>query len=41
MGYLDGFLVTIRQHTLFGGKRVTTQYSGGRGARKKGRATDA
>ena len=24
MGYLDGFLVTIRQHTLFGGKRVTT-----------------
>ena len=40
MGYLDGFLVTIRQHTLFGGKRVTTQYSGGRGARKKGRATD-
>ena len=40
MGYLDGFLVTIRQHTLFGGKRVTTEYSGGRGARKKGRATD-
>jgi NADH-quinone oxidoreductase subunit I len=40
MGYLDGFLVTIRQHKLFGGKRVTTEYSGGRGARKKGRATD-
>src|SRR5689334_16990938 len=40
MGYLDGFLVTIRQHVLFGGKRVTTEYSGGRGARKKGRATD-
>jgi NADH-quinone oxidoreductase subunit I len=40
MGYLDGFLVTIRQHKLFGGKRVTTEYSGGRDARKKGRATD-
>jgi NADH-quinone oxidoreductase subunit I len=40
MGYLDGFLVTIRQHKLFGGKRVTTEYSGGRGARKKGRPTD-
>ena len=40
MGYLDGFLVTIRQHKLFGGKRVTTEYSGGRSARKKGRATD-
>jgi NADH-quinone oxidoreductase subunit I len=40
MGYLDGFLVTVRQHKLFGGKRVTTEYSGGRGARKKGRATD-
>ncbi len=39
MGYLDGFLVTIRQHKLFGGKRVTTQYSGGRGAPKRGRAT--
>ena len=25
---------------MFGGKRVTTEYSGGRGARKKGRATD-
>ena len=40
MGYLDGFLVTLRQHTLFGGKRVTTEYSGGRRARKKGRAAD-
>src|SRR5215212_8410182 len=40
MGYLDGFLVTLRQHTLFGGKRVTTEYSGGRRARKKGRGTD-
>ena len=40
MGYLDGFLVTLRQHKLFGGKRVTTEYSGGRGARRKGRATD-
>ena len=40
MGYLDGFLVTIRQHRLFGGKRVTTEYSGGRDARKKGKPTD-
>jgi NADH-quinone oxidoreductase subunit I len=40
MGYLDGFLVTLRQHKLFGGKRVTTEYSGGRGARRKGRAND-
>ena len=29
MGYLQGFLVTLRQIHLFGGKRVTTQYSGG------------
>jgi NADH-quinone oxidoreductase subunit I len=36
MGYLDGFLVTLRQHRIFGGKQVTTQYSGGRVARKKG-----
>ena len=35
MGYLDGFLVTLRQHRLFGGKRVTKQYSGGRVARRK------
>ena len=34
MGYLDGFLVTLRQHRLFGGKRVTTSYSGGRVAKK-------
>jgi NADH-quinone oxidoreductase subunit I len=40
MGYLDGFLVTVRQHILFGGKRVTTEYSGGRGARKKGTPTE-
>jgi NADH-quinone oxidoreductase subunit I len=39
MGYLDGFLVTLRQHRLFGGKRVTTSYSGGRVA-KKGKDTD-
>ena len=39
MGYLDGFLVTIRQHRLFGGKRVTTSYSGGRVA-KKGKETE-
>jgi len=36
MGYLDGFLVTLKQHRLFGGQRVTKQYSGGRVARKKG-----
>ncbi|MEI8239496.1 MAG: 4Fe-4S binding protein, partial [Actinomycetota bacterium] len=34
MGYLDGFLVTIRQHRIFGGERVTTSYSGGRVAKK-------
>ena len=36
MGYLEGFGVTIRQHRLFGGTRVTGEYSGGRRARKKG-----
>jgi NADH-quinone oxidoreductase subunit I len=44
MGYLDGFVVTMRQHRLFGGKRVTTAYSGGRVAKKakaKGRTDDA
>ena len=40
MGYLEGFGVVIRQHRLFGGKRVTTEYSGGRYARKQGRAND-
>jgi NADH-quinone oxidoreductase subunit I len=39
MGYLEGFAVTMRQHRLFGGERVTTEYSGGRRAKKKG--TDA
>ncbi|MCY7299348.1 MAG: NADH-quinone oxidoreductase subunit I [Ilumatobacteraceae bacterium] len=39
MGYLDGFLVTLKQHRVFGGKRVTTSYSGGRIA-KKGKATE-
>lgn len=34
MGYFEGFGVTMRQHRLFGGKRVTTSYSGGRQARK-------
>ncbi len=34
MGYLEGFIVPLRQHKLFGGKRVTTEYSGGRRARK-------
>lgn len=40
MGYLDGFAVTIRQHRLFGGKQVTTEYSGGRYAKKHGKAND-
>jgi NADH-quinone oxidoreductase subunit I len=40
MGYLEGFAVTIRQHRLFGGKRMTTEYSGGRTAKKKGRGSD-
>ena len=40
MGYLEGFGVTIRQHRLFGGKQVTTEYSGGRAARRKGRGSD-
>ena len=39
MGYLDGFLVTLKQHRVFGGERVTTSYSGGRVA-KKGKATE-
>ena len=34
MGYLDGFLVTLRQHRLFGGDRLTKNYSGGRPSRK-------
>jgi len=34
MGYLEGFLVTLRQHRLFGGDRLTKNYSGGRAARK-------
>ena len=43
MGYLDGFVVTIKQHRLFGGKRITKNYSGGRVAKKnvaKGREAD-
>jgi NADH-quinone oxidoreductase subunit I len=39
MGYLEGFGITIRQHRLFGGKRVTTSYSGGRRA-KVGKSTE-
>ncbi len=39
MGYLEGFAVTLKQHRLFGGKRVTTQYSGGRVA-KKGKSVE-
>jgi len=34
MGYLDGFLVTLKQHRVFGGERVTTPYSGGRLAKR-------
>ena len=34
MGYFEGFGVTMRQHRLFGGQRVTTSYSGGRQAKK-------
>ncbi len=30
MGYLDGFLVTLRQHRAMGGTRLTEPYSGGR-----------
>jgi NADH-quinone oxidoreductase subunit I len=40
MGYFEGFAVTIRQHRLFGGKQVTGEYSGGRAARRRGKATD-
>ncbi|WP_117000051.1 NuoI/complex I 23 kDa subunit family protein [Desertimonas flava] len=36
MGYLDGFLVTLKQHKIFGGERPTREYSGGRMAKKKG-----
>jgi NADH-quinone oxidoreductase subunit I len=35
MGYFEGFLIPLRQHRLFGGKQVTTQYSGGRRAKKR------
>jgi NADH-quinone oxidoreductase subunit I len=40
MGFLEGFGVTIRQHRLFGGKRLTAQYSGGRAAKRRGRPAD-
>ena len=30
MGLLEGFAITMRQHRLFGGKRITNEYSGGR-----------
>ena len=46
MGYLEGFGVTLRQHRLFGGQRLTKNYSGGRKAkraqkgRQHGRAPD-
>jgi NADH-quinone oxidoreductase subunit I len=35
MGWWQGFGVTLRQHRLFGGKRLTKNYSGGRVARKE------
>src|SRR4026207_28426 len=38
MGYLEGFAVTIRQHRLFGGQPVTTEYSGGRRPKRTGDA---
>jgi NADH-quinone oxidoreductase subunit I len=34
MGLFEGFGVVIKQHRLFGGKRVTINYSGGRVNRK-------
>ena len=34
MGYLGGFLVTLKQHRLMGGQQVTKSYSGGRVANK-------
>ncbi len=34
MGFMGGFFVVLKQHRLFGGKRVTTNYSGGRVNRK-------
>ncbi len=40
MGYFEGFAITMRQHRLFGGRRVTAQYSGGRYAAKRGRGSD-
>ena len=40
MGYLEGFGVTARQHRLFGGKRVTANYSGGRAARRRAKGDE-
>jgi NADH-quinone oxidoreductase subunit I len=36
MGYLEGFLVTLRQHRAMGGERLTRQYSGGRVTKRRG-----
>ena len=36
MGYFEGFRIPLMQHTKLGGKRVTSSYSGGRRAKKKG-----
>jgi len=38
MGYLQGFLVTLKQIHLFGGQRVTTEYSGGLEKGKDGKS---
>ena len=35
MGYLDGFLVTLRQHRAMGGDRLTEPYSGGRVVKRR------
>jgi NADH-quinone oxidoreductase subunit I len=41
MGYLDGFLVTLRQHRALGGERKTDPYSGGRVVRRQGKTDSA
>jgi NADH-quinone oxidoreductase subunit I len=40
MGLLDGFLVTMRQHRLFGGQRLTAPYSGGRAVKRREQSGD-
>ena len=41
MGYLDGFLVTLRQHRAMGGERLTQPYSGGRVVGRRDAADEA